>query len=451
MIDFYIIGADAAGLSAANQIKRKIPQACIKVINKGTYISYGACGIPYVIGGDIDSPENLIHFTPESFEKLRGIPVEIHTEAVDIFPEIKEVEVKDRSTGEVKREEYGRLLIATGTTPRKLPFIDAGEKGVFNVHNIEDLKRILLFLEETTPRKAIIIGAGVIGLELTEALSKREMEITVIEGLEDPIAAWPPFVRKAVREKLLEKKVRLETGTFVRTVERSGQGLEIKTDEETFTADILFSVVGTQPATDFCGEKLDKKKNGALIIDRYCRTSEKNIYSAGDCATTYHRALNKAAYIPLGSTANKLGRIAGMNMAGDSVTFPGIVGTQIFKFFDLSLAKTGIDAKEAKTEGMDAGSFSATRTDKAGYYPGADLAKVEVVCERHTGKLLGAAAVSRSNATQFIDPAAMAIQGEITIHDLAWFDAAYTPPYAPVWNALISAASKGSDKIQKSP
>ena len=447
MTEFFIIGADAAGLSAAVQIKRIKPEAAVKVINKGKFISYGACGIPYVIGGAIDSPEKLLHFTPESFEKTRKVPVEIRKEAIDINPEAKEVVIKDLATGEVMRQAYGRLLIATGTIPRPLPFIDYQDRAVFNLHNIEDLEEIMSFLKEEDPARAVIIGAGVIGLELTEALVQRGLEVTIIEALEDPIAAWPAFLRKAVRKKLRERNVSLLTGTLVRSVDRTGPALSVKTDGAIIEADVLFSVVGTRPAADFCGDKLDRLDNGAIIIDRHCRTSKKDIFSAGDCATAYHRILDRNDYIPLGSTANKLGRIAGMNMAGEKVAYPGILGTQIFKCFDLSIAKTGLHLKEAAAAGFDAVSFKATRMDRAGYYPGADPAKVEIICERDSGLMLGAAAVTHSNAAQIIDPAAMAVQGRISIRELAWFDAAYTPPYAPVWNALISAAFKGLGKI----
>jgi len=347
MADYLIIGADAAGLSAAVQIKRKNPKSSIKVINKGTYISYGACGIPYVISGDIQSVESLVHFTPESFQKMRGIPVEIHKEAVDINPGAKKVTVKDLKTGAVSSETYGKLFIATGTEARRLPFIDYSLCGIFNIHNIEDLKAIMAYLEENRPKKTVIIGAGAIGLELTEALHQRGLHITLLEALKDPVANWPKIAKKAVKAKIKEKGIAFHCPVFVEAVEKRGKTLAVKTKNQEFEADVLFTVVGTKPATDFCGNKLKKMKNGAIVIDGFCRTSEKDIYSAGDCASVWHKALKENTYMPLGSTANKLGRVAGLNMTGENIEFPGIVGTQIFKFFDLSLAKTGLSLKEA--------------------------------------------------------------------------------------------------------
>jgi len=443
MKDYLIIGADAAGLSAAIQIKKKHPDAAIKVINKGTYISYGACGIPYVISGDVQTAESLIHFTPESFHKMRGIPVEIHQEAINIFPDKKKVEIRNLETGDVYSETYGRLLIATGSEVRKLPFIDHSMEGVFNIHNIEDLKKITAFMEKHEPKKAVIIGAGAIGLEVTEALHTQGIHVTLLEALAEPAASWPSIAIKALKKKIQEKGVEFHSPVFVQAVEKQGSTLTIKTKDQEFEAEMLFTVVGTKPATDFCGDKLDKMKNGAILIDRFCRTSATDIYAAGDCASVWHLGSNKNTYMPLGSTANKLGRLAGMNMAGEKIEFPGVAGTQIFKFFELSLARTGVSLEEAEGMGLDAASFSVTRMDRAGYYPGAENVKMELVSEKGSGKILGATAVSLSNAAMFIDPVAVAITGGMTITDLAWLDSAYAPPFAPVWNALISAAFKG--------
>jgi NADPH-dependent 2,4-dienoyl-CoA reductase/sulfur reductase-like enzyme len=440
--DFFIIGADAAGLSAAVQIKRLKPQTSIRVVNKGKFISYGACGMTYVISGEISSLENLIHFTPEGFLKSRGIAIEIHREAINIFPPEHAVEVKNLETGEVSKQEYKKLLIATGAAAKRLTFLDYSEEGIFNVHNLEDLAKILEYLEKRKPGRAAVIGAGNIGLELTEALHKRGVEVLLFEVLSEPAMLWPPLVRRAVLKKIQERGVLLFTNTSLRRVSKKDQSFVIETDEKNFETEVVFSVVGTSPATDFCLGKLDLEKNGAIRIDRHGQTSDVDIYAAGDCATAYHKILRRSVYLPLGSTANKMGRIAGMNMTGEDVLFPGIVGTQIMKFFELSLAKTGLSLEEAQKEGLKAQAYSAARTDKANYYPGASLAEVEIISEEGSGKIIGATAVCEGNAAQFIDPAAVAVFTGMTVRDLAWFDSAYAPPYAPVWNALISAALK---------
>jgi NADPH-dependent 2,4-dienoyl-CoA reductase/sulfur reductase-like enzyme len=439
-----VIGADAAGLSAVGQIKRRQPQAKIKVINKGEIISYGACGIPYVISGDIASPQKLIHFTPDSFESMRGVPVETLREAVGLSPEEHEVVIKDLDTGEVSREGYRKLLIATGAAPKRLPFIDYDLDGIFNVHTIPDLKQILAFFEERKPRRAAVIGAGSVGLEVAEAMVKRGLQVQLFDIFPEPAIVWPPLVRKAVTEKIREKGIQFHGGTALKSVERRGEGLVLKTDDQEYKTDVLFSVVGTAPATSFCRDVINTKKNGAIVTDRTGLTSDKDIYAAGDCAAVYHRILNRNVHFPLGSTANKMGRVAGINMAGGRFEFPGIVGTQILKFFELSLAKTGLSQEEAEKEGIAARSFKAQRTDKAAYFPGSELAKVEVICEEDGGAMLGAVAVCSSNAAHFIDPAAVAVYMGMSIEDLGWFDSAYAPPFSPVWNALISAALKAS-------
>ncbi len=440
--DYLIIGADAAGLSGASQIKRLKPQASIRVINKGKFISYGACGITYVISGEISSPQKLLHFTPESFKEARGIEVETGREAVAVYPDEHAVDVRNLETGEVARERYRRLLVATGATPKILPFLDYGEEGILKVHNIEDLVRVLAYLEKRKPRRAAVIGAGNIGLELTEALHKREIEVLLFEVLPEPASLWPPLIRRAILKKIEERKVSFFPGTAIRRVIRRDDGFVLETGGQTFLADVIFPVPGTAPATGFCRGKIDLEKNDAIRADRKAQTSHPDIYAAGDCASVYHRVLGRNVYAPLGSTANKMGRLAGANMAGTDIIFPGIVGTQIMKFFELSVARTGLSLEEAREEGLRVKAFSASRTDKAPYYPGASTAEVEIICEEGSGKVIGAQAAVEGNAAQFIDPAAVAVFTGMAARDLGWFDAAYAPPYAPVWNALIAAAQK---------
>ena len=444
MADFLILGADAAGLSAAIQIRRRLPQASIQVTSKGKYISYGACGIPYVISGDIADPLKLIHFTPESFEKSWGVPVKTGHEAVDIFPDEREVEIKNLSSGEIYRETYGKLLLATGAQARSLPFIDTGLEGVFKLHTIEDLEQVKAYLDKMKPRRAGIIGAGNIGLELSEALRRRGMEVLLFDVFPEAAMQWPPLVRKAVAAKIKEKEIRFFGSTSIQSLRPAQKGYVLETDGQSFEVDMVFVLVGMAPSTGFCRDKLNSKKNGAFVTDRRGRTSNSFIYAAGDCAAVYHLVLDRNVYFPSGSTANKMGRIAGLNMAGGDMQFPGIVGTQILKFFELSLARTGLNISMAEKEGHTVRSYSASRMNKAGYYPGATPAKVELLCEESTGTILGAAAVSESNAAQFIDAAAVAVQMGMDIQELGWFDAAYAPPFAPVWNALISAALKAS-------
>lgn len=446
MVEYLIIGADAAGLSAAGQINQKHPKATIKVINKGRFISYGACGIPYVISGDIPSEDDLIHYTPESFRSMRGIPVEIDQEAIRLSPRDKYVEIKNLATGVTIREKYTKLMLGTGAEPIRLPFLDYSDAGIFNVHNIDDLIKIQSFINTNHPKKAAIIGAGNIGLELCEALHRQKIEVLLFEIYPEPAYLWPPLIRKAVRAKLEEKGITFLGETAVRSAHKSSESFLLETDQQSYSADVVFSVVGTKPAVDFCGDALHKSPQGAVEVDRFGQTSVPDIYAAGDCATVYHKLLDRSVYFPLGSTANKMGRIAGLNMAGEKIAFPGIVGSQIFKFFEMSLAKTGLSQSEAENEGLAARTFTAKRMDRAGYYPGVGSAKVNVVGEESSGRILGAAAVCNTNAALYTDPAAVAVFNGMSLHDMGWFDSAYAPPYAPVWNALISAALKGDIK-----
>ncbi|MCJ7579710.1 MAG: FAD-dependent oxidoreductase, partial [Candidatus Aminicenantes bacterium] len=274
------------------------------------------------------------------------------------------------------------------------------------------------------------------------AMHKLKIGVLLYDKLETPAAAWPAAIQQAVTEKMKDKNISFFGRTAIQTILKKENHFVLKTEQAETIADIVFSVVGTKPATAFCGQKIEKLENGAILIDRNGQTSAKDVYAAGDCASVFHKIFNRQVYFPLGSTANKMGRIAGLNMVGTQVTFPGIVGTQILKFFELSMAKTGLNLEEAGKEGWEAEAFSATRPNKAEYYPGAEKTFVEIIKEKSTESIIGAAAVCSDNASQFIDPAAMAVFSRLKISELAWFDFAYAPPYAPVWNALISAALK---------
>ncbi|MFC2167321.1 FAD-dependent oxidoreductase, partial [Acidobacteriota bacterium] len=249
MPDYFIIGADAAGLSAAVQIKRKHPNATIKIVNKGEIISYGACGIPYVISGDIESEKDLIHFTPESIQKQRGLLVKTREEATDIHPEDHVVNITNLGTGKSYQEEYGKLLIATGALPISLPFINKTMEGIFNVHDIEDLRQVLTFIHQRKPKTAAIIGAGNIGLELTEAMHKLNIDVCLFDILETPVAGWPTAIQKAVTEKMKDKGISFFGGSAIKTIQKKDNQFVLKTEQTDYIADIIFSVVGTNPAT----------------------------------------------------------------------------------------------------------------------------------------------------------------------------------------------------------
>jgi len=442
MIDFLIIGADAAGLSAAVQIKQKKPDADILVIEKNDIISYAACGMPYVISGEVSSPESLIHFTPESFKKKRGIEVKTRVEAIDVFPEEHSIEIRDLAEGRSEKMNYKKLMIATGASPKKLPFIDYSLEGVFNFHQIPDLNAVLEYFDNHKPKTAAIIGAGNIGLELTEVLKKRGVDVYLFELFPEPAYLWPPLIREACKKKIKEKNINFFPGKSIKNVEKKEGKFVLETDPGEYKVDIVFSVVGSSPATKFCKDKIAQTDRGAIVIDRTGQTSNEDIYAAGDCATVYHKILDKQVYFPLGGTANKMGRVAGLTMAGEKIYYPGIVGTQIFKFFELSLAKTGLCINEIEDQGRGFREYSAMRKDKAGYYPHALPVKVKIMVDDQSDEIIGAAVVSEENAAQFIDAAAVAVFNKMKVQELGWFDSAYAPPYAPVWNALVSAALK---------
>ncbi len=438
--DYLILGADAAGLSAAVQIRSNRKEATIGILDKGEIISYGACGLPYAIEGEVADFQNLVHFTPEKFSGKYRSDIFTSTEAVGVDPSSRTV--RALAAGEEKEFRYGKLLIATGAAPVRLPLFDYSSPRIFELKTIPDGLKIKEALERFQGREIVIVGAGYIGLEMADVLVNLGYRTTVVEMASRPVPRMAESIGKAITKKMEEKGIRFLGDTQLQEVEETAEGVTLRTSAGEISASIVIVGTGVRPATQFLegsGIPLDR---GAVIINQKGETYVEDVYAAGDCALAYHILLKKNVYMPLGSTANKQGRIAGMNMAGLSITFPGILGTQIFKFFDLTVASTGLTQEQAKEAGYDPVSVSALRSSRAGYYPGGGMADVHLIVDKKSEKILGGHMVAPHHAAQMIDALAVMAQTGMKAGEAAYFDAAYAPPFAPVWNALISAAGK---------
>lgn len=455
--DYLVIGGDAAGLSAVTQIRSLTPSGdeapSVAVLEKGQIISYGACGLPYAISGAIDDFDKLVHFTPEAFSRKFQCSVFPGQEAVAVRPEEHQVLVRptDQPDSQPRAIGFGKLMIATGAVPTRLPAVPYQKKGekphpekgrIFELKSVPDGQYIQRQVRGLKMRDVTIAGAGYIGLEMAEALAEMpEVEkITILDLAPRPVIRMPEKLGKQVEKVLKQNEIEFLPNTGLERVEikEDGSGLVVNGRP----TDGLLVAVGIRPATDFLGDSGLRLEKGAVVVDPFGQTSHPDIFSGGDCAQVYHRLLERNTYFPLGSTANKQGRIAGMNMAGTRIPLPGILGTQVFKLFDQVFAVTGLSTEEAREKGYSPVVVGAGRNSRAGYYPGGAKAEAYLVVDENSHRILGGYLSGPPESSAMIDTIAALAQTGSSALEIAWFDAAYAPPVAPVWNALVSAAGK---------
>ena len=443
--NYLIIGADAAGNTAAGQIRRQDKEASIGILEKGEYIAYGACGLPYVIEKKIESVDKLVHFTAEKFGKQLNADVLIFHEAVFLNAKEKKVKVKILKENIEKEISYDKLMVASGASPIRLPFIDYANDRIFELKTINDGKKITAFIETTKPKTAAIIGSGYIGLECAEAFHENGIQVKIFEALDLPMPRMPIGIREDIKKNLETNNIEFINNSPVEKVEVQDKEVIITSAGKTYAVDFLLSAIGVRPQTDFLDNSGIQTQNKAVIVDAFGKTSHPDVYAAGDCALVWHNLLQKPVYFPLGHTANKTGRIAGLNMAGQKIEFNGITGTQAFKFFDTVYAQTGLSEAEAIEAGFDTVEISSMSMSKAGYYPEAEKIKMRLLLKKKTGQILGASLAGPLDSYGLIDTASSLIYYKAKAHEIAWMDFIYAPPFAPVWNALVSAAGKFSE------
>lgn len=446
-----VIGGTAAGLSAASKAKRLKPDLEIQVFEKSGYISYGACGLPYFVGGLIEEPEELVSVSADVMRNKRGIPTWTHHEVTAINRSDKTVTVVNLDTGEESVHPYDKLVIATGAVPAVPPIPGIRAEGIYYLRTVEDGIK----LKATVHRDALeacIIGGGFIGLELAEELTLSGLHVTVFEQLPRLLPFLDPSFSQAVLDNLERRGVTVYTGTGVAEIlTEQGKARWVRMpDGETVATDMVLVSAGVRPATDLAkaaGIELGIK--GAIAVDDEMRTSGPAIWACGDCVQMKHLITGSPAYVPLGTTANKQGRIAGTNVAGGHDTFKGVLGSMVTKVFDQYIAATGLSLEQAEEAGYDAVSSIITKMDKASYYPGGRDNQICLVFERSTGRLLGAQGIGSESIAGRINVLATAITCGMTVEELNELDLVYAPPVAPVYDPILIAASQALKKVEK--
>lgn len=436
-----VIGGVAAGMSAASKLRRVLPEAEIRVYERGSFLSYGACGLPYYIGGANDDPALLIARTREQYRKM-NIDTRLRCEVTHVDPAAKRLTVRSLESGEVFEDTYDRLMIAAGANSilPKIPGADSA--GVFYLRSMEDGLFLHEFVRLPEVGHVAVIGGGAIGVEMAEALVNLGKWVTLLEGGKRILSPYEPEMSELAAQEMERHGVRVLVGARVSAIEEGPAGRIVRTAGEDIPCDMVLMAVGVVPATDFLRDTgIRMARNGAILVDREMRTSIEDIWAAGDCATVYHREAQEDYFIPLGTVANKCGRIAGGNMAGGHEKFIGALGTSAIKVFSLEMGRTGLGEADAARLGIRYKTKLVTAQDHPSYYPNPAKLVIKLIYEEGTRRLLGACTCGEKNAVLRCDLFALAIHNNMTTDELGMVDLAYAPPFAGVWDAVHIAAN----------
>lgn len=449
-----IIGANAAGAKAAAKARRIDPGAEITVVDRGEFISYGACGIPYYVSDTVQEVAELMS-TPVGvmrdaafFRKVKGVEVLTGMEAVAIGRKEKTVSLREDSTGAIRTLSYDRLVLATGSSPVTLPLKGKELSGIFTVKTIEDAE--LLKEKASSSTRACIVGGGLIGLETAEALLERGLTVTLVEMRNQLLpGVLDPEMARIVEKHLAEKGVAIHVGCTVEGFDGNGRVENVATTAGNVPADLVVLAPGVKPNVTLAREAgLEIGATGAIAVNERMQTSDPAIYACGDCCETTHLVTGQKVHIPLGSTANKQGRVAGINVAGGDAAFAGVIGTAIVKVCDMNAGKTGLTETEARSAGFMVETVLAPAPDRAHFFPGAKPIALKLVAEKESGRILGLQAVGLGAVDKRIDAAVGAITFGATAAQLAQLDLAYAPPYAAAMDNLIVAADILRNKLE---
>jgi len=443
------VGAVAAGTSAASQAKRMAPDRDVIMLEKGPFVSYGSCGMPYNILDPKRSIEDLVVITPENFIRKRKIDTRILNEALEIDPEKHSVQVRDHKDRKNYSIEYDKLLISTGAFAA-VPDVPGHElEGIFKLRELTDGSSLKKYLIEKKPKRAVIIGAGYIALEMVEVFRSYGLEVTAMKRKPEVPTGYEPEIGERVKQELEKHNANLLTGVSLKSFSGSGGKVEtVETAQGDFPADLVLVAAGVKPASDIARRAgIELGAGGAIRVSSKLETNIPDIYAAGDCAEHWHLVFEKPSFIPLGTTANKQGRIAGANMAGISREFGGIVGTALFRVCNLEVARTGIGFREAKEAGFDARKVSINHRSRAHSFPDSKTITVVFIFDKSSGKLLGAQMAGEEGVSKRIDVLAACLHNRNTIPQVARLDLSYAPPFAPVWDPILVCANQAVKKL----
>jgi NADPH-dependent 2,4-dienoyl-CoA reductase/sulfur reductase-like enzyme len=459
---FVVIGGDAAGLSAASKCKRENPDRDVVVFEKGDWVSYAHCGMPYFVKGEVDAITDLLSLSPEEAAD-RGIDLRRRHEVTAVDTDNQSVTV--RSEEGVFEQPYGDLLIATGAHALSAPIGGTDLAGAFTLHDMDDTAalRALLVPEDADdlaaveyvdgdyvreyaardpPETTVIVGGGYVGVEMAEAFSAHDLDVHLFQRSSYLLPPFGDAVGEQVADRLRDHGVTLHLDTEVDRL-AGGDALDaVEYDGGRVAADVAVVGIGVRPNTDLLeGSAVELGASGAVAIDEYGRTNRDAVYAAGDCAEMRHAVTGDPDWVPLGLTANRAGRAVGQTVAGHPAPVGDVAGTAVVKAFDLECGRTGIlDHDAARDAGFDPVSETVTAGSRSGYYPGSEDTTVTLTADRESGRLLGGSIVGEDRAAVRIDTVATAVENDMTVPEVERLDLAYAPPFSPVWDPVLVAA-----------
>ncbi|MEU8991454.1 FAD-dependent oxidoreductase [Streptomyces sp. NPDC048558] len=442
-----VIGGDAAGMSAASQARRLKSAEELEIVafERGHFTSFSACGIPYWVGGDVPERDQLIARTAEE-HRARDIDLRMRTEVSEIDVAGGRVRARDVDSGAESWTSYDKLVIATGARPIRPDMPGADASGVHGVQTLDDGQALIDTLEHTRGRRAVVVGAGYIGVEMAEALINRGYEVTVVNRGREPMSTLDADMGRLVHEAMEGLGITMVNDSEVTKIltGEDGRVRAVATQDTEYPADVVVLGIGVRPETTLArAAGLPLGDHGGLLTDLAMRVrGHENIWAGGDCVEVLDLVSGQERHIALGTHANKHGQVIGTNAAGGYATFPGVVGTAVSKVCDLEIARTGLREKDARRAGLQYVTATIESTSRAGYYPNSSLMTVKMLAERRTGRLLGVQIVGREGAGKRVDIAAVALTAGMTVEQMVSLDLGYAPPFSPVWDPVLVAARK---------
>jgi NADPH-dependent 2,4-dienoyl-CoA reductase/sulfur reductase-like enzyme len=449
-----VIGGDAAGMSAASQARKRrgADDLSIVAFERGRTTSYSACGIPYWIGNDVASRDDLITRTPEEFRNKQDIDMRIRSDVQSIDLERKTVRVRDLDAGRTYDEPYDQLMVATGSVPTRPPIDGIDADGVYGVQTLDDGTALREELDSGDVRRVVVVGGGYIGLEIAEATKSRGFEVSVVDMSDTPIGTFDPDVGHFLADAVRGLGIELILGDGAAKIEtdRDGRACSVHTRSgRVLPADLVVLGLGVRPNVALAKNAgIPLGTSGGIAVDQRMRTGVEGVWAAGDCVESMHRLSGHRVVVALGTHANKQGRVAGINLGGGYATFPGVIGTAITKICELEVARTGLSEREAREAGYEYVTAVVDSTTRAGYYPGAQPIRLKMIAERRSGRLLGAQIVGKDTAAKRIDVLAATIWNGMAVDDILGMDLSYAPPFSPVWDPVLIAARKAQDAVE---
>jgi NADPH-dependent 2,4-dienoyl-CoA reductase/sulfur reductase-like enzyme len=447
-----VVGGDAAGRSAASQARRLRSPDELEIVafERGHFTSFSACGIPYWVGGEVEERERLIARTPEE-HRARDIDLRMRTEVTEIDVAGGRVRAREVDSGAESWTSYDKLVIATGARPIRPDMPGADALGVHGVQTLDDGQALIDSLTRARGRRAVVVGAGYIGVEMAEALINRGYEVTVVNRGSEPMSTLDPDMGRLVHRAMEGMGITMVNDAEVTELHtgEDGRVRAVATKDAEYPADVVVLGIGVRPQTALAeAAGLPLGAHGGLLTDLSMRVrGHENIWAGGDCVEVLDLVSGQERHIALGTHANKHGQVIGTNVGGGYATFPGVVGTAVSKVCDLEIARTGLREKDARRAGLRFETVTIESTSRAGYYPGSSPMTVKMLAERRTGRLLGVQIVGREGAGKRVDIAAVALTAGMTVDQMTSLDLGYAPPFSPVWDPVLVAARKASKAV----